>query len=234
MTNITLLCANRPRLLKQALDSIGDLSDVHVAIRDAGMNPEVLQIIKDWGKDKNCYLTTTPDKIGTGEARNRVIGMSRMCAQGKYLYLGDDDVFFLRPDWLNVLIAAYEQAWEFGYRVLTAYAHPYNGPIAGEVIHVPAAGHECGVYPVMAIATQSMLMRWSVFDEFGPFCLTPAGKVCQSEDVDFGNRVRAAGYKLGLIKPALLVNTGITNSFGEKIVGWEMVKAEAPEGVLVE
>ena len=128
-TSITILCATRPHLLKQALDSIGDLSDAHVAIRDAGMNPEVLQIIKDWGEDKNCYLTTTPDKIGTGEARNRVIGMSRVCNRGEYLYLSDDDVFWLRPDWLSILTAAYEKAWEKGFRVIGAYGHPYHRPI---------------------------------------------------------------------------------------------------------
>jgi len=36
------------------------------------------------------------------------------------------------------------------------------------------------------------------------------------------------------VSPALVVNCGITNSFGEHIPGWEMVKAQAPAGVIVE
>jgi hypothetical protein len=50
----------------------------------------------------------------------------------------------------------------------------------------------------------------------------------------FTNKIHADGGKVGVIYPPLLVNTGITNSFGEKIPGWEMVQAEAPEGVICE
>lgn len=48
MVNVTMLCANRPRLLKQALDSIGDLGDATVTIRDAGTNTECLRVAEEW------------------------------------------------------------------------------------------------------------------------------------------------------------------------------------------
>jgi hypothetical protein len=230
MTNITILAANRPRLLKQALDSIGDLSDATVTIRNEKVNDEVHQIAAHWvfdeGDANKSYFQWNDANVGTGRARNHVIHSSEnRFGRGDYLYLSDDDVYFLRPDWLKTLIEAYEWMKEHhGYRVVGAYNHPFNQPVT----HCEK-GYEC-----YAVATQSMLMDWSVWDQFGPFCNTPAGKVCQSEDVDFSNRIRAAGYKVGVISPALLVNTGITNSFGEKIVGWEMVKAEAPEGIIVE
>ena len=54
------------------------------------------------------------------------------------------------------------------------------------------------------------------------------------EDVEFAWRIAKDNGKLGVVKPAVIVNTGITNSFGEKIPGWEMVEQEAPPGVLVE
>jgi hypothetical protein len=230
MTNISMLVANRPRLTKQALASIGDLSGATVTIRDAGMNPEVLKICRDWAVGRPAMILSGSEAIGTGPARNSVIGTAGL-VRGDYLYLSDDDVYWKNPNWLAILTRAYEAAWKFGYRVLAAYNHPFNGPIQGESRIIC---DEFSVYPVYAVATQSMLMRWEVWDEFGPFCDTPAGKVCQSEDVDFCNRIRAAGYKVGVISPALLVNTGITNSFGEKIVGWELVKKEAPEGIIVE
>lgn len=232
MTNITMLCANRPRLLKQALDSIGDLSDATVTIRDAGMNPEVLQIARDWSADKPSRTLTSAAKIGTGPARNSVILTSDyLHERGDYLYLSDDDVYFLRPDWLRVLIDAYEVAWEYGFRVIGAYGHPFHHPIPGEQFVKTETGH---VFPVYALALQSMLMKWEVWDKYGPFCDTPVGKVCQSEDADFCNKIREDGFKVGVISPPLLVNCGITNSFGDHIPGWEMVKGQAPEGVVVE
>lgn len=235
MTNITFLAANRPRLLKQALDSIGDLSCATVTIRDANMNADVFETCNEWAvsKDvKDIHYGMANGPLGTGPARNEVIGWSRkVFGRGDYLYLSDDDVRFTRLDWLSILINAYEAAWTAGFRVIGGYNHPFNRPIDGE----PGVEYQhYTVYPVYALASQSMLMRWSVWDQFGPFCDTPAGKVCQSEDVAFSNRIREAGYKVGVISPALLVNAGITNSFGEHIPGWELVKSQCPEGIICE
>lgn len=232
MTNITMLCANRPRLLKQALDSIGDLSNATVTIRDAGMNPEVLQIAREWGKDKPAAMISQLEKLGTGPARNQVIDASEaLMGRGDYLYLSDDDVYWTRPDWLSILTSAYEEARSYGFRAIGCYNHPFNRPIDNQQ---GIKSGEYVVYPVFALASQSMLMDWDTWDTFGPFCDTPAGKVCQSEDVDFSNRIRAAGYKVGVISPALLVNTGITNSFGEHIPGWELVKSQCPSEIICE
>lgn len=233
MTNITLLAATRPRLLKQALDSVGDLSEATIMIRDAFMDREVYDTLMEWDDgSRKLVLSANPDfPRGTGTSRNEVIDFSERCfGRGDYLYLSDDDVYFLQPDWLKVLTAAYDEAWEYGFRVLGAYNHPYNRPFN------PIRLEKCRstVSEVFALASQSMLMRWEVWDEFGPFCDTPAGKVCQSEDVDYSNRIRAAGMKVGVISPALLVNTGISNSFGEHIPGWELVKSQAPQGVICE
>lgn len=236
MTNITILCANRPKLLKQALDSIGDLSDATVTIRDAGMSDEVYMTAREWrslhSERQWIDIACGTEPLGTGPARNAAVRLSeKVFGRGDYLYLSDDDVKWLQPDWLKVLTTTYDEAWDHGFRVIGAYNHPFNRPCAPTV-----RLEKCrwGVNEVYAVASQSMLMRWEVWDEFGSFCDTPAGKVCQSEDVDFCNRIRAKGFKVGVISPALLVNTGITNSFGEHIPGWELVKSQCPEGVICE
>jgi GT2 family glycosyltransferase len=166
---------------------------------------------------------------GTGAARNQVIRESELRhGRGDYLYLSDNDVYFY-PTWLPILIKCYEKAYDFGYRAIGAYNHPYHQPGAS----VPVYG-AYEVREVNALALQSMLMSWETWDKYGPFCQTPPGKVCQSEDVDFTNKLKADGYKLGVVSPALVVNTGITNSFGQKIPGYELVKQQCPPGVICE
>jgi hypothetical protein len=233
VVNFTMLTATRPRLVKQALQSIGDLNDVSVTVRDEGINDIVGEAVRSWCARTYCAASYTPggDPIGTGPARNQVIGVSEhLFHRGDYLYCSDDDVYFLQPDWLKVLTTAYDQAWEKGFRVIGGVGHPYHRPIA------PTTRLECrwGVDEIFALPLQSMLMRWEVWDKYGPFDDTPPGRVCMSEDTAFCNAIRADGCKVGVIAPALIVNCGITNSFGEKIPGWDLVKNEAPPGVLVE
>lgn len=232
MTNITMLAATRPRLLKQALESMGDLSGATITIKDARDNYD---IVMNWLRGTpSTYISYTDTKtpLGTGPARNQAVRDSvKTFGRGTHLYLSDDDVYFLQPDWLQVLTEAYAEASDVhGFAVLAAYNHPFNRPCAPPI----RLQRRWNVNEVYAVATQSMLMSWEVWDRFGPFCDTSAGMVCQSEDVDFCNRIRAAGLKVGVISPPLLVNTGITNSFGQKIPGWELVKSQAPAGVIVE
>jgi len=73
-----------------------------------------------------------------------------------------------------------------------------------------------------------------VWDKYGPFCPTPIDKTCQSEDVDFTNKIRKDGFKLGVVSPHLIHATALKNTFGEPGPGWEYVKAEVPEGVICE
>ncbi len=198
MTNFTMLCHGRPRLLKQALDSIGETSGMTFDIYEDAPLFEVRQIVHEFMRDKEGSITYKGRSRGTGMARNGVIAAVGY-HRGDYLYLSDDDVFFLRPDWLSVLIRSYEVAWEAGFKVIGAYNHPYHLPIAT----LPAADGNV-VHEVYALALQSMLMKWEVWDRYGPFCNTRVGVVCDSEDVDFTNKIRADGGRIGVIAPPLL------------------------------
>jgi GT2 family glycosyltransferase len=228
MTNFTMLFRDRYTLTKQALDSLAQsqAEDMTVTVLDDRSHDLTRELVKDHEMVATYGRNEAP--CGTGGLRNKVVSASAtLYGRGDYLYLSDCDVFF-QPHWLDILITCYEVAWHHGYRVLGAYNHPFHRPIS--VLPLGASA----IHEVTALTSQSMLMRWEVWDKYGPFCDTPVDKVCQSEDVDFTNKIRADGFKIGVVSPALIVNTGITNSFGEHIPGWEMVRDEAPAGVIVE
>lgn len=238
MVNFTMLVRDRPNLTAQALQSLTPKvigKDMNVTILDDRSKPETRQIVYGWCALNDGLPIRNDDPIGTGTARNFVIHSSEVeYGRGDYLYLSDNDVFF-KAGWLEALIASYELAWEHGFKVIGAYNHPYHIPF-GDATWGDSGlpGHTCVVRQVNALALQSMLMRWEVWDKYGPFCNTPVDKVCQSEDVDFTNKIHADGFKIGVVSPALIVSTGITNTFGEKIPGWELVKAQCPAGVIIE
>lgn len=237
MVNVTFLAHNRPRLTKQALSSLGSDPQICAIIRGDDLDDlETQTVIEDWrrggGFERASYTVSIP--TGTGAARNDVIATSeRVFKRGDYLYLSDNDVFFY-PAAFEKLVPVYEAVWKEGFKVLAAYNHPYHIPIASVPIHYGLNAPSCRVNQVQAVALQSMLMKWEVWDQYGPFTETPIGRVCMGEDVDFCHKILKDGGKLGVISPALVVNTGITNSFGEKIPGWEMVQKECPPGVLCE
>jgi glycosyltransferase involved in cell wall biosynthesis len=234
VVNLTMLIHNRPRLTKQALESLRNTASVNttVLLYDDASENETSELIMEWAEENDACVRGVLESSGTGIARNASIRYSEsVFGRGDYLALFDNDVFFT-PGWQEVLIDCYEEAWSSGCRVLGGVGHPYHQ--RGESLGVCSFNVRYGVYQVNAQPLQSMLMRWGVWDAFGPFDKTEPGKVCQSEDISFTNKIVAAGYKLGVVSPALIVNTGITNSFGQKIPGYELVQKEAPPGVLVE
>lgn len=251
MVNFTMLAFNRPRLTKQALSSLFPAKGMNVTIFNNGsddfygMDTETEANTAYWvtafcaGEPNAWTFCGYDEKQGTGESRNLVISASEKAfGRGDYLYLSDNDVYFIpmskldgsRVSWLDVLINSYEFAWSLGFRVLGGYNHPYHQPTGS----YPVPGEITAVREVMALSLQSMLMRWEVWDKYGPFNKTTPGRVCDSEDVEFCRKIHADGFKVGVVSPALIVNTGITNSFGQKIPGWELVKAQCPSGVLCE
>jgi len=218
-----MLVCNRPRLTRQALSTIGHYDDLLVL--DDCSREDTKQILQEFGV--NTY--SLRESKGTGYARNKVIEMSeQIFGRGDYLYLSDNDAWFY-PNWLETLIECYEEAWKHGFKVIGAYNHPFHQPIAAIRATESHAVHE-----VYALALQSMLMRWEVWDKYGPFDITPVGRVRMSEDVAFTNKLRDDGGRVGVVSPALLVNTGVSDSFGQKIPGWEIVEAQCPVGVYCE
>lgn len=229
-----MLARNRYNLTKQTLDSLvlttmpySHLIDITIV--DDRSDEPTRGLLKEYAALRN----DTP--MGTGTLRNLSIHETeKRMGRGDYLCISDNDVYFY-ANWLLAMVRVYEAVERFGFRVIGACNHPFHQPgFTVPVIHPLLSGQAIVVSEVSALASQSMMMKWETFDKFGPFCETPVDKVCQSEDVAFSNKVKEAGFKVGVVNPAFAVNCGITNSFGEHIPGWELVKSQAPQGVIVE
>jgi GT2 family glycosyltransferase len=234
MVNFSMQIRDRFNLTRQALMSLATsgMDNMTVTVLDDRSEEKTRGYVEMWCRQFNAYYIRNDEPLGTGQLRNMVMEESRKhFGQGAYVAPHDNDVFF-KPHWLSDLIDCYEEVWIRGFRLIAGYGHPFHQPIGyQQFIH----NHpELRVYEVQAIATQSMMMRWDVWDKYGPFCDTPVDKTCQSEDVDFTNKIRNDGFKLGVVRPSLIHATALKNTFGEPGPGWEYVKKECPSGVICE
>ena len=230
MVSFTMMVRNRFALTRQALESLAasGLDGMTLTVQDDRSDDQTRDFVRDWCEKHGAHYFRNETPMGTGPLRNQVIRESaKHFGKGQYLAPHDNDVFF-RPGWMQALIKAYEKVEPYGVRLLAAYGHPFHFPI-GEL--------PCGDYSVrivQAVATQSQFMTWETYDDIGEFCDTPVDKTCQSEDVDWTNKLRAKGFQLGVVYPHLIHATALKNTFGEPGPGWQYVKAEVPEGIICE
>jgi len=255
LVNITMLVKDRPRLTRQAIESLYANTPkemFNLQVYDDGSQDETQHLIGKLGEEYGFYFETpwNQPSLGTGKARNHVINKARShsCGHGDLLYLSDNDIF-AKPGWLETLVECYQHAKSLGYVALGAYAHPYSQPFRSipfytttrrrivatskEILHhEPPVTRRNIIGQLHALPLQSWLWSWEDWDRFGPFVETPVGVVCGSEDVEMCQRITKAGGKVGAVYPPLIVNTGRTNSFGNPIPGAELIPDV--EGVIVE
>ena len=231
-TNITMLVHNRPRHTKQAIESLyqntSNQSFNLVVVNDASdaETSDVLQKLTDL---YGFYTHTFEELVGVvGKVRNHAINLvQEVYGQGALLYCSDNDVYFTEG-WLADLIANFEIAEQIGFKLLGAYSHPYQ-----QTEKVYAGMGDYGVHEKLAVASQSWLMRWETWYEYGPLDSHAKG-IGQSEDVAFTNKIRESGWKIGTIYPDVVHSTGVTGSFGKPCPGADLVKKGVPKGVWYE
>jgi len=85
--------------------------------------------------------------------------------------------------------------------------HPFHQPTSAQWI----LGNGKLVKEYSAIAGTSHMMTWETWNEYGPQVETQPG-VGASEDFEYCQRIRKAGYRVGAIWPAVIIDTGITQT----------------------
>ena len=231
-TNITLLVHNRPRHTEQAITSLyqntPNTSFNLVVVDDCSGLETVLQL-EELAERYGFYTYTFKDTIGiVGKVRNHAVSLvQEVYGQGGLLYCSDNDVYFTEG-WLADLIPNFELAEMVGFKLLGAYSHPYQ-----QTERVYAGMGDYGIHEKLAVASQSWLMRWETWYEYGPLDSHAKG-IGQSEDVAFTNKIRESGWKIGTVYPDVVHSTGVTGSFGKPCPGADLVRKSVPKGVWYE
>jgi len=226
ITNIVMLTKDRWELTIQSLTTLyrnTNEADFNITIIDDGSNEisqAALHGFLDAKKSNVAMLRIENSQGVTGRARNLGVYWSeKTFGRGEYLYLSDNDVYFL-PKWLNELTSFFYFFPESNFRLVGGWNHPFLNP------HTEVRG--CGVYSHDAIAGASQLMRWETWDKYGPLVANAPG-TCQGEDWLFCQKIIEDGGKVGSIYPRVVLNCGITNSEGKPAQGPDVMLAELQE-----
>lgn len=225
--NCVMLVRDRFKLTRQSLTTLvsNTVGDWNLVIVNDGSGLETYEYLQTFeAQHPNVRVVRYwPDSAGVsnlGAAKNCGVLKSKLAFRqkehGEFLYLSDNDVYFT-PGWDRQLTGALRVREKDGFRLLGGQNHPYHQPI-----------DQCGsVAEYGAVAGTSWLMTWQTWVEMGPLVETGAGGVGQSEDHEYCQRIRRAGWKVGAIAPPVVLDTGITQTDGALSVGHN-VKMRVP------
>lgn len=205
--DVTMLTYGRPALTEQALKTLEDNTPADL-----------------------YHLYTLSEESGAGIARNHLLQGIPREQRGDLLAILDNDVF-LTPHWLEVMLEAWEVASSNSFDIIGGFCHPYNAaPLHTIPVYSTHLNRTVEIREVVALATQSWLLRWETYDTYGPFREAPG--INQSEDVHFCNLVRANGKKVGYVWPHVVLPSGLTDTYGKPAVGAELLTPQ--DGVVME
>jgi len=226
MTSIVMICRDRYKLLKQAVDSLrahtwaGDYNIVFVL--DPGFDFRVSNLLMRTceempGRAQLITLNTSDHVLA--RAKNIGVEWSRQCwGETDWLYLSDSDVWFAEG-WLEKLTEFAAVGEKDDFRLWGGQIHPFH--------RVDPVG-DCAV-----LDGPSWLMRWETWNT-GQLARDCAPGPCQSEEYPFCATLRKRGGRIGVIHPHVVVHTGLTQTDGRDAPGRDARLAMIPQGVLAE
>lgn len=242
MTNIVMLSKDRPRLLRQAIESLyanTPAKDFNLTVvDDDSQDFRTKKYLRSLTHRNFCLLEVQNSGHVLAQLKNLGVFYSRQrfgfksstphhAYDGDYLGIFDNDVCFF-PDWLPKLISAIERS-DFGegrkIDLLGGCRHPFHG-----INNL--WGDDGYIEQTDAVAGYSHFMRWTTWRKFGPYPLNCASGIGQSEDFWFSQQIIKAGNKVGYINPPVLAHCGITDSNGNPAIGSDQFARAA--GVLYE
>ena len=198
--DVVMVTNDKRRILtRQAIESLMDNSTKLHAINVVVVHDNTRGTGEEEYGDVEIFIG---DSVGASRCRN--IGASSVpkYRRGQYVMFCDDDVYMC-PGWDERLIKAHLRG------IISGHAHPYNHTVLTDFGYA---------YSTTVLSTVHMFMEWDVWDQIG-FFVEPGGPG-GSEDVNYCQRATQLHFSLNVTKPHCVIHTGMTNSRGERIVGY--------------
>jgi GT2 family glycosyltransferase len=208
---------NRLKLLEQTLTSLFTNSTypVYPIVIDNGSPSDFQTNLQELADQELIRYYPLPQTIGIGTCRN--FGAA-IAPSHKFIYFSDNDVYFT-PGWDEKMITTLQSLPKIG--ILGGLRHPYHGVI--DTLSCPIPGYQVTISDQQA--GYSMLLKRTVWNEVGPFCLT-GSKDYGQEDANLCNRFRAAGYQIAALDPGVIIHCGLTRADGTETVGQKQLQLE--------
>lgn len=234
LVNIVMLVRDRWSLTEQSLCSLyanTPKGSFTLTLVDDASLPETQAKLAALALYLGAHLVRNDESLGVGGSRNRGVAESIIhFGKAKWLYLSDNDVFFL-PDWLLVLTEAMK--WTEGeVAILGGYAHPYSGRNKRVLSLTLDDKATYEVWTLDALGGLSWLLSYEMWEKYGLLNSDSHG-TCQSEDWEYCQRVHKSGMEVAVVEPRVILNTGRTSTEGRLAPGAD-VASPLVEGVRVE
>lgn len=172
------------------------------------------------------YCFRNEKQLGVGGSKNRGIEIAKEEVTGDLIYMFDNDVYFTQG-WSDYMLEAH-RIDSNKFLIIGGGVHPYLQPRAGEDTNL-LTSHD-------AISGWSWLLSYSVYNKYGRLAENSLG-VGKSEDWEYCQRIRNDGFLVGCLKNQVIAHTGMTNSEGSEIPGFEenkiLSERIAPQAILL-
>jgi hypothetical protein len=234
MTNIVMVCKNRPRLLEQSLSTLVRNTDSLqynlTIVDDASSDFRVDGILQQYEGMPNVTSIRIEKSNGViARAKNLGVYWSEMTfGHSEWLYISDSDVYFT-SNWLEDLTRLATATEQYGFCLWGGQIHPFHRPIDNSTLL-----DALGLLEYEVLDGPSWLMRWRTWNMVEGLLTTCAPGPCQSEDADFCAGVFGRGGRIGVPGTHVVIHTGLTNTNGEDAPGRKEREALMIPGVIYE
>lgn len=233
MINVCMVARDRPELTEKTINSyLGSRAERHpVTIVDDASQDDTRQLLEWFAYRYDFQLIRNDEPRGVGGAKNQCVEASAgKFGHGRWLFLCDNDVQFQTYAIEDMVETYRRHAGPSKIRLLGGYAHPFNGTIRQHSVVDESVSNETRivhdvVHEKNAVDGLSWLMEWDTWKLHGKLMDNARG-VRQSEDWEYCQRIRKAGYRVGVVWPHVVRNLGVVDTFGEEIPGADEVRKQ--------